>query len=474
MAGSSLFTPQGALDFLGLGLAPPLRTLANAPPAWQTRLREAAYTPPSGARNRIKFQYVDVSREFDLRGTPHEFPQVNDAYVQRTGFGSRRYPLTCYFSGPNHDLIATAFEAALMEPGIGKLEHPMYGTLTNIIPLGTVTRNDALATGANQSVVQVTFWTTTTKPYPNANPQAQNEIALAAAGFNVQAAQQFSVKMNLAKATDRAGAIATIKGMLKTVSGAMQKVSTATASVRRKMQDIQDLLNFGMDVLIGQPLLLAQQISNLCQAPANALVGLESRLDGYKRLASSIWEDSAAANPAERLGSGSSLLTTRTRLANDFHAADLFGSNAVVGSVLSAASKPPPSESPTFTTRTQALVAAAVIAEQFDAAMAKRDEGFAALGGMGGVSEAQLDTGESYQALQSLVATTLGFLVQTSFGLKAERRIVLDRDRTIIDLSAEVYRAVDQKLDLIITSNDLTGDQILELSSGTEIAYYPD
>jgi hypothetical protein len=92
---------------------------------------------------------------------------------------------------------------------------------------------------------------------------------------------------------------------------------------------------------------------------------------------------------------------------------------------------------------------------------------------MGGVSEGQLDTGESYQALQAIVATTLGYLVQTSLGLKAERRIVLDRDRTIIDLSAEVYRAVDEKLDLIITSNDLTGDQILELKGGTEIAYYP-
>lgn len=470
---ASIFTAQGALDFLGLNLARDPRTLANKPPAWVGRLREAAYTPPSGSRNRIKFQYVDVSREFDLRGTAHEFPQVNDAYVQRTGFGSRRYPLTCYFSGPNHDLIATAFEAALMEPGQGVLEHPMYGTLRNIIPFGTVTRNDALATGANQSVVQVTFWTTTTKPYPNAEPQAQNEILLGIAGFNVQAAQQFQAKMDLKKATSRAGAIATIKGLLKTVSGAMQKVSNVTTKIRREMQDIQDALNFGMDVLIGQPLLLAQQISNLCQAPANALVGLESRLDGYVRLADSIWQDSSAANPAERLGSGSSLLTTRTQLANDFHAADLFGSNAIAGSVLSVANKPPPGAPPTFTTRTQALVAAALIAEQFDAAIAKRDEGFTALGGMGGVSEGQLDTGESYQALQAIVATTLGYLVQTSLGLKAERRIVLDRDRTIIDLSAEVYRAVDEKLDLIITSNDLTGDQILELKGGTEIAYYP-
>jgi DNA circularisation protein N-terminus len=469
----ALFTAQGVLNFLGLGATPPLVTLANKPLAWQTRLREAAYTPPSGAHNRIKFMYVDVSREFDLRGTAHEFPQVNDAYVQRTGFGSRRYPLVCYFSGPNHDLLATAFEAALMEPGIGVLEHPMYGTLRNVVPFGTVTRTDALATAANQSVVQVTFWTTTGKPYPSAEPQTQNEILQLLGNFNVQAAQQFAIKTNLKKATDRAGVIATVKGFLKTVSGAMSKVSTATASVRRQMQDLTDALNFGMDVLIGQPLLLAQQVTNLVLAPGRAAAGIVSRLDGYGRLAGDIF-GSDQASPGERLGSGSSLLTTRTSIANEFHTADLFGSSAIAGSILSVAAKPPAGAPPTFTTRTQAIAAAAAIAEQFDLAVASRDAGFAALASMGGVSEAQLDTGESYQALQSLVAKTMGYLVQTSLGLQPEKRITLDRDRTIIDLSGELYKTVDEKLDLLITSNDLTGDQILELQRGTEIVYYPD
>lgn len=460
------------LDFLGLGGEPPLITLANKPLAWQKRLREAAYTPPSGSRNRIKFQYVDVSREFDLRGTAHEFPQVNDAYVQRTGFGSRRYPLACYFSGQNHDLIATAFEAALMEPGIGVLEHPMYGTLSKVVPFGTVTRNDALATAANQSVVQVTFWTTTGKPYPSAEPQTQNEILAAINGFNVQAAQQFASKTNLKKAAFRAGVIATIKGFLKKVAGALAKVSAATAAIRRKMQDAFDAINFGVDVLIGSPLMLAQQISNLIQAPGRALAGIMSRLDGYGRLADDIF-GSSQANPGERLGSGSSLLTTRTSLANEFHTADLFGSSAIAGSVLSVAAKPPVGAPPTFTTRTQAIAAAAAIAEQFDQAVKRRDDGFAALGSMGGVSEAQLDTGESYQALQGLVGKTMGYLVQTSFGLQPEKRIVLDRDRTIIDLSGELYKSIDDRLDLLINSNELSGDQILELKRETPIVYYP-
>jgi DNA circularisation protein N-terminus len=468
----ALFTAEGIRDFLGLGDKAPPITLANKPLGWQTRLREAAYTPPSGAKDRMTFMYVDVSREFDLRGTAHEFPQVNDAYVQRTGFGSRRYPLACYFSGSKHDIQATAFEHALMQPGVGKLEHPMYGTLPNVVPFGTVTRNDALATAANQSVVQVTFWTTTGKPYPTAEPQTQNEVAILLEEFKKQAAEQFAKKVAGARAPERAGIIAAIKGYLKTVSGVMSQVSTATASVRREMQDLTDALNFGMDVLIGQPLLLAQQITNLVLAPGRAAAGIVSRLDGYARLAEAIFA-SVAGNPGKSLATGSVLLSSRNRIAFDFAVADLFALSAVAGSIVAVAGKPKAGDPAPFTTRPQAIAAASAVSELFDVAVSWRDWGFDALSDMPGLSEGQVDTGESYQALQSAAAKTLGFLVQESFGLKAEKRIVLDRDRTVIDLCAELYKTVDEKLDLLITSNDLTGDEILELPKGKSIVYYP-
>lgn len=465
------FLPPGIQGLLGLLGQPSLITLANKPPGWQTRLRPAAYTSPK-KRTRIKFEYEDVSREFDLRGTAHEFPQVNDAFVQRTGFGPRRYPMTCYFSGKDHDLVASAFEAALMEEGTGVLEHPLYGTLRNVVPFGTVTRNDALATAANQSVVQVTFWTTTGAVWPSSEPNGRNEILAALGNFNVVAAQSWAIKAPAKNALAKAGLIATIKGYLKTVSGAMSAVSSSVTSIRREMQDIQDAINFGIDVLIGQPLLLAQQISNLIQAPARAIAGISSRLDGYSRLATDVF-GSSGGDPALKLEAGSSLSARLEAIANDFHTADLFAANAVAGSVLATVAPPQPGAPPTFTTRRQAIAAAAAVAEQFEALVAWRDEGFEALGGAEGLSEGQVDTGESYQALQQLVAITMGYLVQASFGLQAERQIVLDRPRTIIDLAAELYGSVDDKIELLITSNDLTGDEILELPAGKAIVYYP-
>ena len=63
--------------------------------------------------------------------------------------------------------------------------------------------------------------------------------------------------------------------------------------------------------------------------------------------------------------------------------------------------------------------------------------------------------------------------MEVSFSLVPERRIVLAKARTIVDLSAELYGQVDEKIDFLIRSNDLSGDEIHELPKGREIVYYP-
>jgi len=468
MAGALL---PGLAGLLGLDQFGGPVTLDQRVTGWRKRLKSGNYKSPSGVS--IRFQYVDLSMEFELRGTPWEFPQVNDAYVQKKGFGARKYPLICYFSGDNCDLEAQAFIAALCEPGQGFLQHPLYGSLNNVVPFGTVKRTDAVTTAGNQTIVEVTFWTTTGAVYPNSDPATQNEILIGLGNFDVQAAQVFNVHMKLNKAALRVGAIATIKGALKTFSAAMSAVSNSVTAIRREVQDGLDALNFGMDVLIGQPLLLAQQISNLVKTPGRALAGIGSRLDGYGRMIGDMG-GSLAANPAEQFGSGTALLQRRDSVGNDFHVTDLFLLNAVAGSILAATQKVPAGTAPTFQTRTQAIAAAAEIAEQFDAVVQVRDDGFTALGGIADVSETRIDTGESIQALQSIAALAIGFLVQTSFGLKPQQTIVTDRARTIIDLSAEFYDKVDEKLDLIIDSNNLSGDEILELQSCSPIVYFPE
>lgn len=445
---------------------------------WRDRLKDGVYTSPV-TKTKIKFDFTDVSRGFDIRGTAFDFPGVNDSYVQQNGYSSRKYPLVCYFGGKNCDIDAAAFEATLLEPGIGKLQHPIYGTIP-VVPFGAVERNDALATAANQSVVTVTFWTTVAAIYPSAQANAQNEFSTAIAAFNAAAAAQFgSGAPNLSRVGSALGAIATIKKFLKKVSAALAKVSNAVASVRKAEGAAFAAINGGMDVLIGQPLQLALQISNLIQAPGRALTGLESRLNAYAALATDIFGDNAA-NPGRALSAGSILLANQTKVANDFHISSLFGMNAVAGTLVSSMSQPISAGSQglsaaasTFSTRSQVIAVAAAVLDQIDGLMVWRDQGYSDLSAVNTDANFQIDTGEAYQALQQAAALTVGYLVNASFSLIPERAIVLTRPRTIIDLAAELYGSVDDKLDLLINTNNLSGDEILELKIGRRIVYYP-
>ena len=437
-----------------LGVPSSVATLAGfgGGESWQDRLREAAYKSPKGTR--ITFEYEDVGRAGTKRGTVFEFPGVDDGYVQQKGFGPRRYPMRCFFSGAEHDRIATAFEAALYEPGRGELEHPLYGKIKHVVPFGDITRRDDLATAANQSVLEVTFWTTIAELYPAASTSPENEILAALDGFDVVAAQRFEDSTSLLSTVQKANAKATIREFLRTVSGALSDVSGATAAVRREFADNVALVNQGIDVFIGQPLLLARQISDLIKAPARALAGIRSRLNAYADLAEKIF-GSKAGRPGDR---PIAIASNLTLVRNDLEIARLFASSAVAGAILSLVEN-------TFETKPEVLDAAERGLNQFDAFVDWNDSAFAAVGAV--------DTGEDYQALLDAVGLAAGYLVEISFQVVPERRIVLDRARTIIDLAAELYGVVDARLDFLISSNALSGSEILELPAGRTILYYP-
>ena len=81
------------------------------------------------------------------------------------------------------------------------------------------------------------------------------------------------------------------------------------------------------------------------------------------------------------------------------------------------------------------------------------------------------DTGETYQIIQELVALELGRIVRESFTLRLEKIYVVQRDRSLIDLCAELTGSVDDGLDTFILDNELTGSEIIEISRNRSIRY---
>jgi prophage DNA circulation protein len=416
---------------------------------WLDRLSEAAYTSPGGTRQ--TFLYEDVSREFTKRTAAFEFPGVDGAYIQDNGHSERRFPLQCIFAGPDCDRQALAFERLLLERGVGRLEHPMYGRV-QVVPFGTITRRDDLRRGANQAIIEVTFFSTVGAIYPSSGSSPRHEVLESLNVTDAAVSEQFERSMRVGTEARRANAKLATQSRLQAISAGLGAAAASTAEVRRQFAEQQRAINSGVDVLVGQPLLLAQQILNLVKAPGRASAGIQSRLSGYADLL-----DRMIASSVESPGDQSVLPALRVRLANDFILSDLVAAASLTGSVTSVLSNE-------FAAKPQAIEAADEIARQAEAHTDWREERY------GDIEE--IDTGEGYQALQESVALTIGYLVEISFSLVPERSVVLDRPRNIIELCAELYGSIDDRLDFLISTNRLSGSEILELPRGRRVVYY--
>ena len=411
---------------------------------WQDRVRQAAYTSPSG--NRVVFRYENVSYTITRKGSAFDFPDANGTYIQDLGLTGRRLPFRIIFWGDNYDLNAANFESALGERGIGKLEHPLYGT-RNVIPLGDISRRDDLKTAANQAIFTLTFWDTIGVIYPLAQGDPSSGVLGAVDSFNAGASQQFSDSAALDSSLEQAHGKNTFLALLDSVEGALSDIAEASDASNSLFTSVNDSIRRGIDLLIAKPLALAFQFMISAQAPARALTSIQARLDAYQNLLDSLTTgDDSVASPG--------LDSTN---ANDFFSKSLLSGGYVSGSVLSVVNNE-------FETRQDALDAAEALLAQSAQLTDWNDANYASLG--------VLDTGEAYQQLQEAVAIAVGFLTDISFDLKQERTLVLDRDRTIIDLVAELYGSVDDQLDFFINSNSLTGSEILELPKGRTVRYY--
>lgn len=429
-------------------------------------MREASYLAPNGKL--IKFNYEDVSRKFEARGTVHEFPGLNHAYVQRTGIGARKYPIRAYFNGPTYDIEAGYFEYALTLDGIGELNHPMYGSGLKVVPYGEIERRDDLVNKANQAVVEVTFWTTTGVPYPMSGINTKNEIYYAVASYDIEKIQEFKNRFENFPDSAKAMGVKSFVNWLNNVEQTLMVASTAIRDKRRAMQDSIDLINRTMDVLIGNPIMLAEQILGLMKAPVTAFASLVDRVNIYKDIVESIIGD-AMAQPSRVISSAYRLTGRPKQLANNFHSADLVVSGATTGLLLATLESE-------YTSKQEALNTAEEVESLFAKVTAWRDEQLAALAhpdtGVGSLS-ATVDAGDSFQKLYIARSQTLARLVELSFSLNTERIIYLDRPRTIVDLCAELYGDIsNERLDFFINTNRIGGDEFVELAEGRRIVFY--
>lgn len=421
--------------------------------AWEDRLRNGAYNSPSGIR--VTFDYEDVSRDIDKKTIGFTFPDADGTFVQDMGRTGRRYPLMMFFWGDDYDISANAFEQALLERGVGKLEHPLYGVI-DVVPFGTIKRRDDLKTASNQAIIEVEFWETLGLIYPSSQSDPASNVVSSVEEFNEASAFDFSILTNIVSTLDNINLKNKYVILFDTAVSNLSLIANFPNSARNQFINIKTSIANNLETLFAIPETLGLQTILMIQTPAK--IRTSSTLQPLQKDTSST---KIAVNIRDRLSiynnSANDILVDENIDAIEFHTQDLYASAYLTGSILCVINH-------TFATKKEALSSAEQILTQFDDLTTWRENNFDAL--------KEIDTGESYQKLQTAVALTAGFLVEISFTLKQERTIVIDRNRTIIDLCAEIYGSIDDNLDFLINSNDLSGSEILELPRNRSILYY--
>lgn len=408
---------------------------------WEERLSESAYTTPSGTR--LTFEYEDVSYEIDKKGTIFDFPGTNGSYVQQLGNTSRKYPMLCIFWGDNYDLESENFIKGLEEDGIGKLEHPIYG-IVDALPLGTIKRRDDLKTASNQSIIEVVFFNTIGVIYPKSDANIQASVINSSEFYRNIASNAFGDNIDLSTETK----LITFKNQFLSYIGKansfLKPLVEATTDVNTFFTITRDSITSGIDEILSTPTTLALQMIDMIHAPSKAIIAITDKINSYKILSNDLMYD--MSNTLKKSSS-----------KNEYNTNKLFIETYATGTVLSVVNNE-------FETKKDALLTAENLLNQLEEINQWNDLQLDTLN--------EIDTGESYQKLQETIALTAGYLVEISFTLKQERSIILDRNRTIIDLCAEIYKQVDEQLDYLINTNNLSGSEILELPKGKEILYY--
>ena len=336
----------------------------------------------------------------------------------------------------------------------GELQHPIY-SFSSVVPFGQISRRDDLKTAANQSIIEVTFWETIGAIYPLQERDAAAEVEGALFNQLAESSGFFDGLVEKSNAVQESAFVMNATAIFERVSEAVGPIIQAGSDTFDRFNDIRASVTRGIDVLIAQPLTLASQTIQMIRAPGRELSLIGDRLDAFENLIGQTVTYQAPDQPS-RVD------------ANEFLINDLTATAAVSGSVVSVLNG-------NFQSRGEAIQAADQILIQFDMVNEWREEQFTALAGVPDRPDlpALTDTGESYEALQATVALTVGFLIEQSFFLLQERVIILDRERTIVDLAGELYGNVtDETLNLLINSNNLSGSEIIELPRGRRVSYY--
>ena len=402
------------------------------------RIRDASYTSPSGKV--FTFDVREVARSGEKKASIHEAPEQDSAFVQDLGMGASRFSLQCFFGGEDYDAAADDFFAGLTERGAGTLAHPRWGDV-RVLALKWV-QKEGLVEGMRQAVFDIEFVRYGSAIWPVSKVNVSTTVAAKLGAIDVTSA---AAQMVPASALDAASGAAKARidwpGILK---GVTQFETDLAANI----QGLADTVNKTIDDIVANPKAFCEATLALMSAPGNAVMSVYAKVTGYVAMAGALADE----------------VTTK------FEAA-IVGLQAlgILSGAAGAAVAPVSDEATPFGAKRkvtgngdEAALAAALLLGLAEDVWNK----LPVLEATG--YEAPL---EMVQTIKVALSEAVGVLLDSAVNLPRRRSMILDGDRSPLELGFILYGDPERQDD-VIAENDLQGDQIFTVSGGTEVFWY--
>jgi prophage DNA circulation protein len=395
------------------------------------RLRELRYISPSGVEHKPLFD--ETQRTGGKKAPVHELPQRDVADVQDLGNQAEHFSMMLYFVGPDYDTAADAFYAALREKGIAILKHPRWGD-REVLPL-THSQTEKFVDDIRCARFQVDFVEAPSGRAISVTTVTPAAIQSAAASISSTIAEKVSQGMVAGDAIQKAK----MKGsVMDQLSGAMDQLKAMTAAVddvRTQIVAAGNEVERNIDTLVDTPLELAESVIAILRMPAQIETSIIAKVRGY------------GEHIAETIASLVDLVPCQDAAS----AVDLMGSTVALAESTTAG---------TFLSRSEAI----------DAYNSMTDSASVAFPAIEGLTDS-VQYLEILSLLRQLIADAQARLLEESYSLPTERRMVLAGDSNPISLAFQLYGDPERYND-VINENHLSSPQIFVIPRGTEIRWY--
>lgn len=381
-----------------------------------------------------------------------EIPRTPGATIQDLDVGADRYPITIFFEGPDHDVEAERFFQACKERGVWAVVHPTKGRLT--LQLVSVTERIDPTGNGNITSFPTVWIEPTIAAGSVSTSQLASDVGASISGLNTSAAGQFGDIVKQIKPVDSAAIENTVKKVVTAVNNSLGGIFQASSEINAQVLSIQRGINSTITETVIDTLSLAGQVITLIQLPALVTTNASARVSAYADLiAYTIGIDSSGPTTQEGINITAvkelSLMASVGALAETSISSDLLIRSESIGLIESISG---------------------LFADVTDALDVDQD-----LYTDNPIDIQYFSQSESFSDALEAVTDSARFLLEKTFDLAIEKRIMLTRDSAPIAVTINEYGSLgdnDSNFDLFISSNGLKGNEILLLNAGLEVVVY--